>query len=186
MRAATTPTLGAALVEFRRANGLPADETASASWTCRLGPVTLRLPNFAWRRRAILAHDLHHVLTGYPCTLGGECQMAAWEFGAGRMPHWGAALFCMPLVPLGLLWAPRHMLRAFVDGRRSHSLHDSKAIDRLLAAPLPAARADIVAATVRVQWEDRFRFALLVLQGGSIPLAPLALVAGIWLVLMTA
>ena len=181
MTAAAPPTVGAALAEFRRANGLPADETASASWTCRLGPVTLRLPNFAWRRQAILAHDLHHVLTGYPCTLGGECQMAAWEFGAGRMPHWGAALFCLPLVPLGLLWAPRRMLRAFVDGRRSHSLHDSTAIDRLLAAPLSAARTDIVSSTAGRPWPDHARFVLLILQACSIPLTPLALVTAIWL-----
>lgn len=181
MTAAATLTVGAALAEFRRANGLPTDETASASWTCRIGPVTLRLPNFAWRREAILAHDLHHVLTGYPCTLGGECQMAAWEFGAGRMPHWGAALFCMPLVPLGLLWAPRRTLLAFLGGRRSHSLHGSQAIDALLTAPLSAARADVVASTVSRAWADRVRFTLLILQACSIPLTLLALVTGIWL-----
>ena len=147
MKAATTLTLRAALAEFRQANGLPAEETASVSWTCRLGPVTLRLPNFTWRRQAILAHDLHHVLTGYPCTLRGECQMAAWEFGAGRMPHRAATLFCMPLIPFGLVAAPRGMLLAFLSGRRSHSLHQSKAIDHLLATPVDAARAEIVAAT---------------------------------------
>ena len=178
---APAPTLGAALAEFRRANGLPADEAASASWTCRLGPVTLRLPNFAWRRQAILAHDLHHVLTDYPCTLGGECRMAAWEFGAGRMPHWGAALFCMPLVPLGLLWGPRRMLQAFLAGRRSHSLHESKAIDCLLAAPLPAARVDIVASIAGRPWADHARFALLILRACSILLTPVALVTAIWL-----
>jgi hypothetical protein len=149
MRCAAAPKLGEALAAFRQAHGLPADETANASWTCRLGPITLRLPNFAWRRDAILAHDLHYVLTGYPCTLGGECQMAAWEFGAGRMPHWGAVLFCLPLVPLGLIAAPRRTVAAFRDGRRSSSLHESKAIGRLLAAPLPAARAEIVATAPR-------------------------------------
>jgi hypothetical protein len=145
VRAAPDLTLREGLAAFRQANGLPTDETAHASWTCRLGPLTLRLPNFAWRRQAVLAHDLHHVLTGYPCTLGGECQMAAWEFAAGQMPHWGAALFCLPLVPFGFLWQPRRMLRAFRSGRRSCSLHGSNAIDRLLAAPLHAARAEIIA-----------------------------------------
>jgi hypothetical protein len=144
--AAPALTLREALEAFRQANGLPADESVRASWSCRLGPLTLRLPNFAWRRKAILAHDLHHVLTGYPCTLAGECQMAAWEFAAGRMPHWGAALFCLPLVPLGLLWQPRRMLRAFASGRRSQSLHGSRAIERLLAEPLSAARVEILVA----------------------------------------
>ena len=183
MKAAATPTLRAALAEFRRANRLPADETAITSWTRRLGPVTLRLPNFAWRREAILAHDLHHVLTGYPCTLSGECQMAAWEFGAGRMPHWAATWFCLPLVPLGLVWAPRRTLAAFLDGRRSRSLHESRAIDRLLAVPLQAARLEIVATTPGAPWADRARFILLILQACSIPLT---VVTGLWLALMAA
>ncbi len=136
-----TATLGEALAEFRRANGLSADEAARASWTCRLGPLRLRLPNFQWRRRAILAHDLHHVLTGYPCTMRGEFQMAAWEFGAGPMPHWCAALFCLPLVLVGLVWSPRRIAEAFRAGRRCRSLHGSRAIDALLVMPLEAASA---------------------------------------------
>ena len=61
------PTVGEALAEFRQTNGLSAGEASNAWWSCRLGPVSIRLPNFQWRRRALLAHDLHHVLTGYPC-----------------------------------------------------------------------------------------------------------------------
>jgi ubiquinone biosynthesis protein Coq4 len=137
------PTVGEALAGFRQANGLADDEAARSSWTCRVGPIRIRFPNFKWRRKAILAHDLHHVLTGIPCGLRGEFQMAAWEFGAGPMPHWGAALFCLPLVLLGLLWSPRRIVRAYRAGRRSRSLHQSKAIDRLLATPLQEARANM-------------------------------------------
>jgi hypothetical protein len=128
----SAPTVREALAEFRRANGLRDDEAMRAWWTCRLGPLTLRLPNFHWRRAAILAHDLHHVVTGYPCGLRGEFQMAAWEFGAGPMPHWGAALFCLPLVVIGMLWSPRRIARAFRRGRRSRSLHGERLSDRLL------------------------------------------------------
>jgi hypothetical protein len=181
MRAGPVATLRDALVAFRQANGLPADEAANASWSCQLGPLTLRLPNFAWRREAILAHDLHHVLTGYPCTLRGECQTAAWEFAAGRMPHRAAALFCLPLLPLGLVWTPRRMLQAFRLGRRSRSLHGSNAIDRLLAAPLQAARTELAAAGVVRPWPDRVRFALIILQASAISMAPLALLVGLWL-----
>jgi hypothetical protein len=180
MRDAAALTVREALAAFWHANGLPADESGHASWTCRLGPITLRLPNFRWRRDAILAHDLHHVLTGYPCTLGGECQMAAWEFGAGRMPHWGAALFCLPLVVLGLVCAPRRMLAAFLNGRRSRSLHHSNSIDRLLEAPLPAAQAEIVAAAPGPSRMDRAAFVLLVLQACAVPLT---LAIASWLVL---
>ena len=100
-----------------------AGEADAASWTCPVGPVTLRLPNFAWRRRALAAHDLHHLMTGYPMTMRGEFQMAAWEIGAGRYPHWGATLMCAPLVLAGLIWSPAAIARAFRAGLRSRSLY---------------------------------------------------------------
>ena len=137
-------TVGEALAEFRQANGIWAEEASCSWWTCRLGPFSLRLPNFQWRRRALLAHDLHHVLTGYPCGLRGEFQVAAWEFGAGPMPHWGAAVFCLPLAVFGLFVTPRRVLRAFVAGRRSKSLHNSAMIGDVLAMPLQAARARLL------------------------------------------
>lgn len=173
-----TATVAQALDAFRRAHGFAADEASHASWTCRLGPLTLRLPNFAWRRRAILAHDLHHVLTGIPCTLRGECQMAAWELGAGPMPHWGARLFCQPLILFGLLWTPRSVWRAFLAGRRSRSLHDSVAIPSVLARPLHAVREEFAGTSPkRATMADHARFAVLSLQATAIIVAPAGLLA---------
>jgi len=100
-------------------------EPAEPSWTCRVGPVVLCFPNFEWRRRALDAHDLHHLMAGYPMTIRGEFQMAAWELGAGRYPDWRATFFCSPLVLAGLLWSPRRMIAAFQAGRRSQSLYSS-------------------------------------------------------------
>lgn len=96
---------------------------ASGRWPCRLGPFTLHFPDFGWRRRALRAHDLHHAMTGYPMTMRGEFQMAAWEYGAGRYPHWGATLFCAPLILFGLCWSPGAMLRAWRAGRMNQSLY---------------------------------------------------------------
>jgi len=106
---------------YRIAHGL---EASSAShWTCRLGSWTLRLPNFAWRQAAIDAHDRHHILTGYPLTLRGEIQMAAWEWGGGRYPDWRATLFCSPLILLGMIAMPMQTLRAFRRGQGGRSLY---------------------------------------------------------------
>jgi hypothetical protein len=109
------------LPDFRAAHGL-ADPDAS-HWTLRVGPVTLRLRNVAWRRAAIDAHDMHHLITGYPLTLRGEMQLAAWEWGAGRYPDWRATAFCAPLVLAGAVIMPRRTWRAFRDGRKSQSLY---------------------------------------------------------------
>ena len=97
------------------------------SWTCPLGPLVIRIPNFSWRRQAIDAHDLHHLMTGFPMTLRGEFQLAAWEFGAGRYPDWRATLFCMPLILAGLFWSPTRILAAYRAGRRSESLYGALA-----------------------------------------------------------
>jgi hypothetical protein len=175
-------SVGEALAEFRRLNGIPRDEAERAFWNCRLGPLSVRLPNFNWRKSAILAHDLHHVMTAYPCTLRGECQMAAWEFGAGRMPHWAARVFCLPLMLLGFVWSPRPVWTAFLSGRRSHSLHGVALDQRILAAPFDVLRADLAAPQRR---DGRFfahlLFARLVIEAMLIVSAPLATIAGLWL-----
>lgn len=170
-------TVGEALERFRQANGITRHEASNAFWTCQLGPIALRLPNFSWRRRAVIAHDLHHVFTGYPCTMRGEFQMAAWEFGAGSMPHWGASAICLRLVLIGLFWAPRLMLRAFLGGCRSSSLHESDEINRLLETPLHAARTKfIVSAHTRVPWPDYVRFTYVIVRASLTVFVPMAIV----------
>jgi hypothetical protein len=111
----------AALRRLRRSR--ESDYPAPRSWTCRVGLLTLRLPNFRWRQRAIAAHDLHHLMAGYPMTLRGEFQMAAWELGAGRYRHWGATLFCGPLLLIGFLWSPTRMRAAYRQGCKTTSLY---------------------------------------------------------------
>lgn len=134
-------TVADALKAFRDANNIPHRE--GAFWTCRVGPVLLRLPNFAWRKKAVLAHDIHHVLTETPCTMRGECRMAAWEFGAGGMPHWGATLFCLPLAIAGAIFSPSRAWAAFRDGRKSRSLHGASTLDPILSMPLESGRRAI-------------------------------------------
>jgi hypothetical protein len=112
---------------YRAHHGL--EHRTASHWTCRLGRLTLRLPNFAWRQAAIDAHDRHHMLTGYPLTLRGEIQMAAWEWGAGRYPDWRATTFCSPLILLGAIAMPRRTWRAFRRGRKCHSLYPGHKAD---------------------------------------------------------
>jgi ubiquinone biosynthesis protein Coq4 len=133
--------VGAALAAFRRQNGLCEGEREARWWLVRAGDWALPLPNFAWRRRAIDAHDVHHLLTGYPCTVEGELLIAAWEFGAGRFPHWGATVFCGPLVLAALSTMPKRTFAAWRHGRRCRSLYDARTLTGLLDMPLAAARA---------------------------------------------
>jgi len=147
-------------------------------WHLGPGLLHVRLPNFAWRKRALASHDAHHVLTGFPCTPAGEMQMAAWEFAAGRYPHAGATAFCLPLVGMGALLLPRRTFNAFLRGRRSTSLYSLALDDALLASPVDALRArhapDVAhAASMR----DRFAYLLWVGASLALMLVPFALLA---------
>ena len=130
---------------FFAAHGIPPDGGyASTWWSCQFGRITVRIYNFSWRRRAIGLHDLHHILTGYECTLPGEIQMATWEFAAGPFPHYGARLFCLPLIVLGALFLPRKSLAAYVLGRGSTSLYSLSESLELLDLPMETLRSRIL------------------------------------------
>jgi len=133
-------TVREALAAFRRENGLRHDEAGRRLWLLEIGGWTWPLPNFAWRRRAIDAHDVHHLLTGYPCTAAGEFEIAAWEWGAGRYPHWGATFLCFPFVLFGLATIPARTVRAFRQGRRSRSLYAAEILPGLLDMDIASAR----------------------------------------------
>lgn len=150
--------LGEALARFHAAHGLSPCETEAKSWTCGVGPFLLRFPNFAWRREAIERHDLHHVLTGYACTMQGEFQMAAWEFGAGSCPRIGARLFCLPLITAGLVVAPQRTFRAFVRGRAGRSLYGIALTEGLLRSPLAVATASLAPEAGRTRTRDVIAF----------------------------
>ena len=113
--------------------------------------------------------------------------MAAWEFGAGPMPHWAATLFCLPLILAGLFWAPRRMIAAFFAGRRSRSLHGTPGLDRVLDAPLRLARADFaLPGKIRAHWSDYGCFAFLVLRAAVVSMGPIVILAGVCMILTAA
>src|SRR4030095_2726671 len=134
----------------------PAYDTAP-TWPFTIGPVTIPMPTFSWRRAAIQRHDLHHILTGYPFTMRGEFQVATWEFAAGRYPHWGATLLLPPLVVMGLFWSPTAIWRAFMKGRGELSLYRPElrdaagrlSVDALMEGTRVRDRSDRAAGVVR-------------------------------------
>ena len=165
------------LARLRAQHGIDGSYDATRSWPFRVGPLTVPVPNFSWRRAAIQRHDLHHILNGFPFSMRGEFQVATWEFAAGRYPHLGASLLLLPLVMLGMLWSPRAIWRAFMKGRRATSLYRPE----LLSLDLPALRHRIGgSAPVRdaqVDRADRIAFAKLVLQSAAVLLAPIGIFA---------
>ncbi len=101
---------------------LSANENPGAWWYFDVFGFKIYCYNFEWRREALAFHDLHHVVTGYPCTMKGEMQVATWEFAAGRFPNVFSNLFCLPLVALGAATIPHKTFAAFEQGKGSQSL----------------------------------------------------------------
>ena len=95
-----------------------------ADWTpASLFGVRFRVPNTPRHRRAIMWHDLHHVLTGYGTDLQGEAEVSAWECRGGLRPlgvYTGSIVLGLALA--GLLVAPRRTLAAWRAGPRQGSL----------------------------------------------------------------
>jgi len=90
-------------------------ESYDAKWTpASLLGISFAVPNTKNHRRAIMWHDLHHVVTGIGTDPAGEGEIAMWELRRGLR---GLDLYVTMLVVfgavVGLLVAPRRMLRAW-------------------------------------------------------------------------
>lgn len=141
---ADSPTLLDARERYLHDNGF--DPDYDERWVkLKAGPFQIWFPNAPGRVRAVKLHDLHHLVTGYATTWTGEVEIAAWELASGCGRHawaWGLNLSALPI---GLVIAPRALLRAFVRGRRSRNLYrrQSGIDDALLAQPVQALRAEL-------------------------------------------
>lgn len=174
------PTVRAALADFRSRNKLDPHSSHSAQWGLKIGPVSFCLPNFDWRKRAILKHDLHHLLTGYPCTIRGECLMATWEFAAGRYPHPASTAFCLPLVSLGMCLSPKEIWLAFKSGRRGQSLYGSMPEETLLDQDFCSLQKRVLRAhNTGSRLSEVARFAVLLVCSALLIFIPLTLVSAL-------
>lgn len=122
MRAMGSLTVREARDRYLADNGFSTAGYQAPSFQIDLLRITWTLPNFAARRRVIPLHDLHHVATGYGTDLAGESEQSAWELRAG-INSWFLWWFKLSAVGIGLLIAPRRVVRAFRRARGQHTLY---------------------------------------------------------------
>lgn len=91
-------------------------------------------PNFKSRRKALIKHDIHHLVTGYPASsLIGESEISAWEIAAGCKKYWAAFVIDTSGLLIGVPFHFYNILKAFARGRRTKSLyHDILSNDTAL------------------------------------------------------
>ncbi len=95
-------------------------------------------PNFDARRKAVIRHDIHHIVTGYSASsLAGESEISAWEIGSGCKNHWAAFFIDTSGLMIGIPFNFMRVLKAFARGRRTRNLYDdSYAIEKAMAMPV--------------------------------------------------
>ena len=80
-------------------------------------------PNFNARRKAVLKHDIHHLITGYTTTFADECEISAWEIGSGCKKYWTAFLIDTSALMIGTPFHFWGVLKAFSRGRKTKNLY---------------------------------------------------------------
>lgn len=91
--------------------------------------ITLYIPNWDARRKALLKHDVHHIVTGYKSNFLGETEIAAWEIGSGCWQYGAALALNMPGLAIGFWINLPKMFRAFVLGVRTRNLYSDMVSD---------------------------------------------------------
>ncbi len=115
------------LPQFYRDYDLPPDGGDSEN-TVRLeltDKFYVYIPNWNDRRKAVLMHDVHHLITGYKAEIKGETEIASWEIASDCSRFPAAILLNGPSILFGLFLHPKKILRAFLRGRRTSNLYTS-------------------------------------------------------------
>lgn len=74
------------------------------------------IPNFEARKKAVLWHDVHHLVTGYSAGhFLEECEISAWEIASGCRSYWAAFVINTSGVLLGCYINPRKILQAYTE-----------------------------------------------------------------------
>ena len=140
-------TPGEILSKFYADNNLEADGGQSSSYVkIELTPkFHFYFPNFESRRKAVVKHDIHHLLTGYETNVAGEGEISAWEIASGCKKYYAAFSINTSGVMLGLpinFWG---VLKAFARGRRTKNLyHDQFTNEQALNMPIEELRSHLL------------------------------------------
>ncbi len=81
----------------------------------QIGSFSFRYPNL--NGKALLLHDINHLITDFPTTWKGEFQVSAWEMASGARKGFPLTLiYPVSLVLIGLIIYPREVLSAYKYG----------------------------------------------------------------------
>jgi hypothetical protein len=115
------------------------------------------LPNTRGRKRAIRAHDMHHIATGCNAVYDeGELDVVAFELRAGG-PGWFAMgwQILLSLFALGLVLRPRQLWRLFLRARGARNLFGATVDESIYGLTVGELRARMRLGPERTEWDRR-------------------------------
>ena len=104
---------------FLATNGFDLGGYTAARFLIPIGRLTLTAPNPG----LLMFHDLHHIATGIPPTLLGECQISAYELRTGATRSPVVLVLCIAAILLGLIMSPKAELRIWKCARGTRNLY---------------------------------------------------------------
>lgn len=121
-------------------SGMPADGGLSDRWVVlRVGRIPMPFLNTHARRKALVAHDVNHLVAGVSTGNVGEAEISAWELASGGCGRYAAAwMLDLAGMLLGLVW-PVKVTKAFASGRTMTNAY-ALDIDTILAMTMTELR----------------------------------------------
>jgi hypothetical protein len=114
----------AALEEYFENHHLGKDGGLDKKWgKIKVGPFFFPIPNTKSRKKALIFHDMHHIVTGYDGNWEGEVSISAWEIASGCGKYYAAWILDLWAMTIGLFLFPKHVFKSFIRGRRSQNLY---------------------------------------------------------------
>ena len=105
-------------------NNLGEEGGLNKAWgKIKIGPIYLPIPNPPARKKALVFHDIHHIVTGYDVDWKGEFCISAWEVATGCGGYYVAWILDVPAIGMGLFLYPKSVFKAFIRGKRSLNLY---------------------------------------------------------------
>jgi hypothetical protein len=104
------------LKHFWEVNNLPIDGGVKDKFNeVSIGGISFKYPNLDGK--ALMLHDLNHLITGYKTNWTGECEVSAWELASeGRKGYARTWIYPISLVLIGIIICPFKTYRAFIHG----------------------------------------------------------------------
>jgi hypothetical protein len=120
----STQTVNQSLELYFVKENLGKDGGLNEAWgRIKIWKFYIPIPNTNARKKALVFHDIHHIVTGYDGNWRGEVSIGTWEIASGCGEYYVAWYLNLGAMGVGLFIYPRSVFHAFIRGKRTENLY---------------------------------------------------------------